>query len=117
MSLRSLLTPILDDDHVTRGLDDAEARMLIDWLTARIEAQYEQSPNERRIHVLVTRLCRRARAIARFVALWCHEHSHSAALQLAATERFAWPLPIGEMDACDLLADILAWEETPRDEL
>jgi hypothetical protein len=112
MSLRSLLTPILDDERLTRGLDDAEARMLIEWLTAQVETQYEQSPNERRIHAEVTCLCRRARAIGRFVALWCHERSQSAALQLAATERFGWPLPTGEIDACDLLSDILAWENT-----
>ena len=112
MSLRSLLTPILNDDHVTRGLEDSEARMLIEWLVARVEVHYQHDRNERRLQGEVTRLCRRARAITRFVVLWCHEHSPSAALQLAATERFAWPLPISETDAGDLLGDILAWEDT-----
>ena len=110
MSMRSLLTPILDDEHVTRGLDDAEARMLIEWLVARVEERHARDRNPRHAETEVRRLCRRARAIARFVALWCHDRLPGAALQLAATERFAWPLPTSEVDAYDLLNDILAWE-------
>ena len=106
MSLRSLLTPILNDEHVTRGLDDAEARMLIEWLVEQAERRYTEARDE----TAVRSLCRRARAIARFVALWCHARSPGAALQLAATERFTWPLPTTEIDPCDLLNDILAWE-------
>jgi len=107
MSLRAFLTPILNNDRLTRGLDDAEARMLIDWLVAHAEALSPQDPGANR--KLAQRVMR-ARAIARFVALWCHERSPGAALQLAATERFGWPLPVGAMDACDLMHDILQWE-------
>jgi hypothetical protein len=110
MSVRSLLNLILDNDRLTRGLGDAEARMLIEWLVERAESAHAQDPSEERAHVEVERLCRRARAIARFVTLWCHERSPGAALQLAATERFGWPLPVEPMDGCDLLSDILAWE-------
>jgi hypothetical protein len=115
-SLRSLLTPILDDDHVTRGLEDAEARMLIEWLVERAEIFYALELSNEGVQVGVQRLCRRARAIARFVALWCHEHSAAAALQLAATERFGWPLPMEAIDPCDLLNRILGWEDTPEAE-
>src|ERR1700738_425286 len=107
MSLRSLLTPILDDDQLTRGLGDAEARMLIEWLVEQAEVFYTQQLSNEGVQAGVQRLCRRARAIARFVALWCHEHSAAAALQLAATERFGWPLPVEAMDPCDLLNRIL----------
>ena len=110
MSFRSLLIPILDDDHVTRGLDDGEARMLIEWLVEQAEVRYAKERNKQRVEAEVRSLCRRARGIARFVALWCHARSPGAALQLAATERFGWPLPTTELDACDLLNDILAWE-------
>jgi hypothetical protein len=116
MSLRALLTPILDDDHVTRGLDDAEARMLIEWLAERAEGCLVHLPTQKRRRAEVERLCRRGRLIARFVSLWCYEGSPAAALQLAATERFAWPLPTADMDPCDLLGDILAWEDTPENE-
>ena len=110
MSLRALLTPILNDDHLTRRLEDAEARMLIEWLVAKAENLAAHDPIESRVQAEVRYWCRRARAIGRFVVLWCHERSASAALQLAATERFAWPLPTDAMDPCDLLSDILAWE-------
>ena len=103
MTARQTLTPILENEHLTRGLDDAEARMLIEWLVERAETL---SPTA------LQRCCLRARSIARFVRLWCHDRSPSAALQLAATERFAWPLPVCEMDACDLMHDILTWESS-----
>ena len=106
MSVRALLNPILDNDRLTRGLEDAEARMLIEWLVERAESQGARAEAE------MQRWCRRARAIARFVVLWCHERAPAAALQLAATERFGWPLPVGEMDACDLMQAILAWESS-----
>ncbi|MBM3997304.1 MAG: hypothetical protein FJ303_24620 [Planctomycetes bacterium] len=115
MISRSLLTPILDDDHLTRGLDDAEARMLIEWLIERVERIDESS--SARMTRKVRQLCRRARCIAQFVSLWCHERSACAALQFAATERLDWPMPTTTMvDACDLMNDILAWEDTPDDE-
>ncbi len=116
MSMRSLLTPILDNDRITRGLDDAEARILIEWLVERTEHEFATARDGRRAEREVEQLCRRARGIARFVALWCHECSPAAALQLAATERFGWPLPTDAVDPCDLLSEILAWEDTPANE-
>ena len=32
MPLKALLEPVLDDELLTRGLGDEEARLLIDWL-------------------------------------------------------------------------------------
>lgn len=117
MPLREILALILDNDRLTRGLDDAEARMLIEWLIQRAELQYAQEPSEQRAVAEVQDLCRRGRSIARFVALWCQESAiggFGPALQLAATERFSWPLPVGPMDACDLMGQILAWEGRRR---
>jgi hypothetical protein len=102
MSWRAQLSPILDNDRITRGLEDAEARMLIEWLVERAESMASDAD--------LDRLVLRARAIAKFVTLWCHKRLESAALQLAATERFAWPLPTQALDACDLMEEILAWE-------
>ena len=114
MSMRALLTPILNNERLTHGLDDAEARVLIEWLVERTEVLCAQE-QETRVSAEVQRLCLRARAIARFVGLWCHERVRGAALQLAATERFAWPLPVDDVDPCDLLSDILAWEDHPSE--
>jgi len=101
--VRADFNPILNDDRLTRGLDDAEARLLIEWLIERVESATCTAED-------IENYCKRARAIARFVALWCHEGSPQGALQLAATERFRWPLPTEPMDACDLMHAILTWE-------
>jgi hypothetical protein len=110
MLSRALLRPILEDDSLTRGLGDAEARVLVEWLVERMESLHASSSVERTREELAF-WCRRARAIGRFVTLWCYQNDHGAACQLAATERFPWPFPPTDADACDLMIDILAWEK------
>lgn len=112
MIARALLHPILEDENLTRGLGDAEARMLVEWLVGRTE-QHPEHPSAT-LGQDIQKWCRRARALSRFVYLWCHQSDHGAACQLAATERFPWPLPVCEVDPCDLMAEILAWEEEIR---
>jgi hypothetical protein len=109
MSLTPLLRPILDNENLTRGLGDAEARVLIEWLVQRAEERHAEA-GAGAVPAEVARLCRRARAIARFVGLWCHERAYGPAIQLAATERFTWPLPSAPVDPYDLMSDILFWE-------
>jgi hypothetical protein len=109
MSLTPLLRPILDNENLTRGLGDAEARVLIEWLVQRAEERHAEA-GAGAVPAEVARLCRRARAIARFVGLWCYERAYGPAIQLAATERFTWPLPSAPADPYDLMSDILYWE-------
>ena len=115
MLTRPLLNRILRDENMVRGLSDPEARMLVEWLVDRAEeATWEH--DEKQSETVVVRLCRRARAIGRFVCLWCYQEARGAALQLAAVERFPWPLPCEVSDPCILMQDILSWEdELPSD--
>jgi hypothetical protein len=109
MLSKPLLSPILDDDALTRGLGDMEARVLVEWLVEQAEGAAEAA-GELAAHAEVGRLCRRARAIGRFVYLWCQRRERGAAHQLAAAEGFTWPLPTAPLDACDLMQWILSWE-------
>lgn len=115
MLTRPLLNYILRDEGIVRGLADPEARVLIEWLVDRAEeATFDL--DERESDAVVRHLCQRGRAIGRFVTLWCHERSRGAASQLAAVERFPWPLPTRSIDPCTLMQDILEWEqETPEE--
>jgi hypothetical protein len=101
-----VLSQIVDNEALTRGLADPEARMLVEWLVEQAERLAGPSPSEE----VVTRLCRRARALARFVGLWCYLGERRAACQLAAVERFAWELPARAMDPCELMQEILFCE-------
>ena len=107
--LKHVLNPILSDEGITRGLGDAEACLLVHWLVDRTELLAEDRDHDE-LASLVEKLCRRGRAIARFVCLWCLEHDRAAASQLAASERFTWPLPNRDLDPYDLMHTILAWE-------
>ncbi len=115
MRANPLLQPILADETVTRGLGDAEARLLVEWLVERAEELDLSLPGDKAARVM-GRLCRKARGVARFVHLWCLEREHGAANQLAVTERFGWPWPTGIVDPCELMQSILTWETAILDE-
>jgi hypothetical protein len=115
--MKSLLNPILDDEGLTRGLGDPEARILIEWLVSRAEIIFQKGAGEVDALGDVQELCRRARALGRFVNLWGQPKGRGAACQLAATARFAWPLPNTDVDPCDLMQSILAWEADHMDAL
>jgi hypothetical protein len=115
MSVTALLQPVLSDDLLTRGLGDEEARLLVEWLADRAVEAHETLADADQVTEML-RLCRRARAASRFVYLWCHQQSHGAACQLAASERFRFPLPLPEVDPYDLMRVILEYEE-PADRL
>ncbi len=108
MGIGPLLQLVLGDEGLTRGLGDAEARVLIEWLVERAEGLSATAPAQAADEV--RRLCRRGRAIARFVNLWGLRSGRAAATQLAASERFSWPLPGGDVDPCELMQSILHWE-------
>lgn len=108
MLTKEILKPIIDDDRLTRGLGDPEARQLVEWLVEWTEGRRWTSAQVAR--EAVQRQCRRARAISRFVHLWCYQDTPGSACQLAASEGFTWPLPARSMDPCDLMEEILRWE-------
>jgi hypothetical protein len=109
MLARSVLNHILDDESLTRHLGDAEARVLVEWLVDQAERLGETAAPESAAEE-VRRLCRRGRALARFVRLWCFDDLPGAATQLAAAERLEWPLPDGPIDPCQLMQHIVDWE-------
>lgn len=104
-----LLHHILSDDRLTFGLGDAEARVLVEWLVEQAEELMDVA-NPEEAATAVKWLCRRGRALAHFVRLWCIDRARGAAGQLAAVERFAWPLPEASVDAYELMQDIVSWE-------
>jgi hypothetical protein len=110
------LSPILNNDALTRGLGDPEARLLVEWLVERAEQLADGEALDQEVDEELTKLCRWGRSISRFVSLWCYASEHAAAVQLAAVERFPWPLPCSVVDPCELMADILDWEAERLDQ-
>jgi len=110
MVMIPLLRPIVDNEALTRGLGDPEARVLVEWLVAEAEILAEIDLGEEQLAWEVYCLCERARSLSRFVLLWCYRDNWGAACQLAATERFPWPLPSTAMDPCELMEEILGYE-------
>lgn len=111
MLAKQLLSQIFEDDALTRGLGDPEARLLVEWLVERVEEIAGSGVGATGGQSQVARLRRRGRSISRFVALWCHAGERGAAGQLATAERLYWPLPGGPVDPCELMLSILGWEE------
>jgi hypothetical protein len=107
---KPLLVPILENESLTRGLGDPEARILIEWLVDEAEVLAKEHSDSQITLEKVARLCLRGRAIGRFVWLWCYGQAHGPAGQLAAAERFHWPLPDQSTDPCEVMQSILIWE-------
>src|SRR5207253_2947094 len=107
-----LIRGIVRDEALTRGLGDIEARMLVEWVVHWAELLAEAAQSFEDARSLVMRIYRRGRAISRFVQLWCDFDplGRGAALQLAASERLAWPMPTMQLEPPDLMQRILAWE-------
>jgi hypothetical protein len=110
MIARQLLGHIVNDEALTRGLRDPEARMLVEWLVDQAEHSAGVEAKQAKLVEQIGRLRLRGRAISRFVHLWCYGGARGAALQLASTERFAWPLPATGIGPCALMQNILDWE-------
>jgi hypothetical protein len=110
IATKPLLRPILNNDALTRGLNDPEARMLVEWLVEQVERMADEVPLEAVAQQEVDVLCRRGRAISRFVALWSQPRCRGAAAQLAAAEGFEFPLPSPRADPCETMQAILLWE-------
>jgi hypothetical protein len=110
MGAKPLWAHVVADEALTRGLSDPEARVLVEWLVDRAESLSHDAPAEAWAWEEMQRLSRRARAISRFVHLWCYDQRPGAAGQLAVAEAFTWPLPVGCVDPCELMQNILGWE-------
>ena len=110
-----LIRGLVRDESLTRGLGDEEARMLVEWVVDWAELLAEAARSEADAETMVNRLFRRGRAIGRFVSLYAEPQSRGSAVQLAAVERFAWPLPTArDIDPADLMQYILSWENDHR---
>ncbi len=112
MRAEMFVNRVLDDESLTDGLNDPEARLLVEWLVERVEGIADKAESEPAAWKQVQALCKRVRAIRRFVSLWYHTGDRGAALQLAGAERFHWPLPEAQCDEpCEFLQRALACEE------
>ena len=109
MPVGPLLRQLLQCESLTRGLEDPEARVLVEWLAEKVDHLGTDSAAENEVPEFVEQLSHRARAIARFVSLWSQGECGSA-VQLAAVERFTWPLPTAAVDPCELMKAILGRE-------
>lgn len=109
MLAKALLNIIVSNESLTRGLADPEARMLVEWVVDQAERRLTNE--DENVRDRLEALLRRGRAVSRFVGLWCHSHERGAACQLAAAERFGWPLPTHwDIDPCELMHTILTAE-------
>ena len=113
-AIKPLLSQILEDEALTRGLGDEEARILVEWLVEQAEIVAENLTSEETAACEVRNLCRRCRAIGRFVGLWSYSRCRGAAAQLAGAERFSWPFPSASAEPCEVMATILRYEAEER---
>ncbi len=107
---KSLIDRVLDDEAITAGLEDPEGRLLVEWLVEQTECIARNAASLQQAKERVERLCHYARALRQFLILWCYDKNPGSAAQLAATQKFAWPLPsAGEENALSILQQVVLW--------
>src|SRR5207244_850457 len=87
-------------------------RVLVEWLADMVDQLATDARAETTLPRSLDQLTQKARAIARFVSLWC-QGERGSAVQLAAVERFTWPLPTTAVDPCELMKAILSRHREP----
>jgi hypothetical protein len=110
MIAEPLYRRVVNDESLTRGLGDIEARMLVEWLVDWAELLEDTMADPEEAHREINKLTRKAKAIRNFVVLWTDSESKAGAVQLAATERFQFPLPPEDYMPDEVMACILEWE-------
>lgn len=111
MQTRQLINRVLCDEGLTRGLGDAEAKILVEWLVEWFELLTESRLAAETFTPIWQQLCYRCRVFARLVALWCHQSGWAGALQLAACERLEFAPPRSLTDPCELMQQLLDTED------
>jgi hypothetical protein len=111
MGAEPLYRRLINDESITRGLGDMEARMLVEWLVDWADLLEATIPDESDAQKQVSALRRKAKAIGKFVSLWSDSVSKASAVQLAACERLRFPLPPEDYSGDEVMAGILKWED------
>jgi hypothetical protein len=102
---------ILDDEGLTTDLEGLEAELLVEWLVHRAERIAAAAKSEAAAWKQIEVLCKRARVISRFAALWNGPVDLGEAATLAQREGLPWPLPDGNSPR-EVLQQILDRERT-----
>ncbi len=93
MLVDTCIDQVMRDGRLTHGLEDPEARLLVEWLVEKAESIPQTGLAEPDQQSAWTLCYRRAKVLRQFVALWCYRGRPEAAIQLAASEGLAEYLP------------------------
>ncbi len=98
------------DDHLIRGLGDAESRMLVEWLVDWAEMLADTISDEELVEKRFYKVRSRAQLICCYLRLCQETDAHASLTQFTATQKLPWPLPTLKIDTIELLDRILDWE-------
>lgn len=116
MDAESWLNRIRDDEGITDGLGDDEARVLLDWLCDRVRRRVQSSNDRAAVARDVQEEIRLGRFLGQTIARLCEDRDLASAQQLWAKEKRRPNL--AELDAGDptgALKKLIAWQEATHD--
>lgn len=106
---KRLVDRVLDDEGLTDGLGDDEARVLVDWLVLQVEAA-AASQSEENASAACDDLRRRARVIRRIALDLCE----SGDIESAKARKPQWADRVDRLPTSDpvaIIRQLLAWEQ------
>jgi hypothetical protein len=102
-----LLDRVLDDEGLTAGLDEPEAMLLVQTLSARVRKLAAESGDEATAQRQVDELCRTARKISDVVSTF-RDAGEATARTTAGRYGFTWPPNV--RNSTELVKRLLAKE-------
>jgi hypothetical protein len=93
MHVDACIDQVMGDARLTYGLEDPEARLLVEWLVDKAEHLPESGLAETEQDKTWQLYYRRAKVLRKCVQLWCYRGRPEAAIQLAASEGLSEVLP------------------------
>jgi hypothetical protein len=99
-----LLDRVLDDEGLTAGLDEAEAMLLVQALSARVRKLAEEVKDDATARQQVDDVCRTARKISDVVSTF-RDAGEATARTTAGRYGFRWP--VGIKNQAELLGRLL----------
>ena len=112
MDAKPFVEHVLDDEGLSDGLADDEAKVLIDWLTAEIERQIPRQPSTEAAWAVTRALAARARRIARVTERLYYQSDAAEAARLWSAGGSTHSLTeLSNKDPVKSIAQLIQWEQ------
>jgi hypothetical protein len=115
MDAKPFLEHLSDDEAISGGIADAEAKLLLNWLRTSVKKAVSGLKDEKAAWDAVAMLKERARSISKVVSALCYDDEPAEAQKHWTLLGYKQPLSAAPAtDAVAAVKQLVAWEDASR---